>query len=129
MVRSSRRLIASGLAFLWAWPIIVFSGAANAQAPVVPVPPVTNPSPVSPPATAREGQLETRVQELETIIQAKARREAQLEDRLRRLEDTIHPSQRSERRGQHDRADRADRRRRACQVVRGGSRSKPNRRW
>jgi phosphate-selective porin OprO and OprP len=87
MVGSLRRLIASGLALVWAWPIIVFSGAANAQAPVVPSPPIANPSPVPPRATAREGQLETRVQELETIIQAKTRRESQLEDRLRRLEE------------------------------------------
>jgi len=86
MVASSRRLIASGPGLVWPWLMIVLSGAANAQAPNIPAPPIAAPSPVSPPATAREGQMEARVRELETILQAKATREAQLEERLRRLE-------------------------------------------
>jgi phosphate-selective porin OprO/OprP len=42
-----------------------------------------------PAPTVREVQLETRVHELETIIQASAKRESQLEDRLRRLEEQV----------------------------------------
>ena len=40
MVGSLRRLIASGLALVWAWPIIVFSGAATAQRLLFPPPPL-----------------------------------------------------------------------------------------
>ena len=87
MAGSLCRLIARSLELAWPWLIIGLSGAANAQSPDAPAPPVANPLPVSPPATARESQLETRVRDLETILQAKARREAQLEDRLRRLEE------------------------------------------
>lgn len=86
MVGFLSRPIGSGVRLIWPGLILILARAAEAQTPPVPAPNVAAPAP-APPATTREGQLATRVQELETILQARARRESQLEERLRRLEE------------------------------------------
>ena len=100
-------LIASGLALVWAWPIIVFSGPRKCQGACSSTPPLSILRRYLL-RRRREGQLETRVQELETIIQAKARRESQLGAGYAGWRN-YPPVQRFERRSRRDRADRADR--------------------